>query len=134
MNAKRFNEIIILVCLLGMGICAILLDSCALPPQVDPVCRHEALYAAVSWGDLRNEPVRIAIGPTNKRINGTDEFWWHAQAQAKVNGKWEWLEMNCSNVVVGSRDDFMVKKYMSAMEFSVWLIRGNPNLFKGGLR
>lgn len=109
--------------------------ACVHTQTVEPVCRHHALYAAVSWGDLRDEPVKVALGPTSRKIPGSDEVFWHAQAQARVDGKWEWLEVGYDNTVyVGDRDNFQPTKYMSALEFSMWLIRGNPNLFKGGLK
>lgn len=46
-----------------------------------PVCRHNAVYAAVVAGDFY--PVRIARGPAY------DYGEWHAQAQALIKGKWQ---------------------------------------------
>lgn len=127
MDDRQFNSFIILFCTLGMGICLILM-SCFTTPDVQPVCRHEALFAALAWGDLRDDKVRIAIGKTGRTIRDSGKPEWHAQAQAFVNGKWEWLDVNCTVVSIGEKDRFAPSRYMTAAEFAMWLINGNPNL------
>jgi len=86
------------------------LQACA--TAVEPVCRHKALYQAISFHELTGAPVRIAVGTSDE---GT-----HAQAQARVNGKWEWLEQGPFGVSTGYMDmlpGFTPKRYDSVEEF-----------------
>jgi len=97
-----------------LGIIAILssvwLQACA--TAVQPSCRHMALYQAITFHDLTGAPVRIAIGPSDEGL--------HAQAQAKVNSKWEWLEQGRFGVGTGHRDmvpGFEPNRYSSVEDF-----------------
>ena len=86
------------------------LQACA--TAVEPVCRHKAVYQAISFHDLTGHPVRIAVGPSDI---GT-----HAQAQAQVDGKWEWLEQGEFGVGTGYKDTvpgFEPNRYESLEEF-----------------
>jgi len=87
------------------------LQACA--TTVEPVCRHKAVYQAISLHDLTGNPVRIAVGPSDI---GT-----HAQAQAKVDGKWVWLEQGDEfGVSTGYKDTvpgFEPNQYDSVEEF-----------------
>ncbi len=79
---------------------------------VDTLCRHRALYQAISFHDLTDAPVRIAVGPSDEGV--------HAQAQARVNGKWEWLEQGDFGVSTGYMDmvpGFTPKQYDSVEKF-----------------
>ena len=77
------------------------------------LCGHEALYCA-----------RIA------RYNGFDQHIWtgkrngaeHAQAQAEIDGLWEWLVMDGEEVIIGERDkDFMPdKKHRTENFWFLW--------------
>ncbi|MDY6857233.1 MAG: hypothetical protein SWO11_21530 [Thermodesulfobacteriota bacterium] len=78
---------------------------------MDHLCGHEAIYCA-----------RVA------RHNGYDQRVWlgsvkgekdnHAQAQAKINGVWEWLEMYGKDVIVGEMDrDFKPTREYSLENF-----------------
>lgn len=120
---------IFVTALLPIYLIGILL-ACAHSKSIEPVCRHHALYAAVAWGDLTGDDVKIAIGKTGLiRDKLTGDVWWHAQAMAKVNGTWEFLEVDNYNIVhVGEKDRFMPDRYMSAFEFMVWLSRDIPSL------
>lgn len=97
-----------------LGMLAILslvwLQACA--TAVEPRCRHMALYQAITFHDLTGAPVRIAIGPSNEGL--------HAQAQAKVNSKWEWLEQGRFGVSTGHKDivpGFEPNRYVSVEDF-----------------
>lgn len=89
---------------------AVWLQACA--TAVDPSCRHMALYQAITFHDLTGAPVRIAIGPSDEGL--------HAQAQAKVNSKWEWLEQGRFGVSTGHKDmvpGFEPNRYSSVEDF-----------------
>ncbi|MBW1744361.1 MAG: hypothetical protein JRJ47_13180 [Deltaproteobacteria bacterium] len=86
------------------------LQACA--TAVEPSCRHMALYQAITFRDLTGAPVRIAIGPSDKGL--------HAQAQAKVNSEWEWLEQGKFGVGTGYKDmvpGFEPDRYSSVEDF-----------------
>lgn len=111
---------------------AVWLQACA--TAVEPRCRHMALYQAITFHDLTGAPVRIAIGPSNEGL--------HAQAQAKVNSKWEWLEQGRFGVSTGQKDmvpGFEPNRYASVEDFLKYFgysvtrstkvaRRGNPEL------
>jgi hypothetical protein len=86
------------------------LQACA--TTVEPVCRHKAVYQAISFHDITGDPVRIAVGPSDIGA--------HAQAQALVDGKWEWLEQGEFGVGPGYKDTvpgFEPNRYDSVEEF-----------------
>jgi hypothetical protein len=102
---KRFILLSIIVVLSGVW-----LQACA--TAVQPSCRHMALYQAITFRDLTGAPVRIAIGPSDEGL--------HAQAQAKVDGEWEWLEQGRFGVGTGHRDmvpGFEPNRYSSVEDF-----------------
>jgi hypothetical protein len=71
-----------------------------------------ALYQAITFHDLTGAPVRIAIGPSDTGL--------HAQAQAKVDNKWEWLEQGGFGVGTGHKDmvpGFEPNRYSSVEDF-----------------
>lgn len=78
----------------GLMLLTVWLQACA--TAVKPVCSHKAVYQAISFQDLTNYPVRIAIGPSNEGD--------HAQAQALIDGKWQWLEGDDFSVSTGYMD------------------------------
>ena len=63
---------------------------------IDGVCRHQAIFAAIVFGDFY--PVRVAVGPGRNA--------WHAQAEAYIQGEWRWLMKSGNAVQVGKRDVF----------------------------
>lgn len=65
-------------------------------------CRHEALIAAVIYEEAGYE-TRIPYGPMD-----IDHDIYHVQAQAKINGQWEWLSTRTIVVYVDDQDDFKV--------------------------
>ena len=73
-----------------------------------PVCRHYALYNASVVGE--KYPVRIAMGWKNGN--------YHAQAQALINGEWEFIKDMVFGIAISTADpDFMVTEYLSLHEF-----------------
>jgi len=60
------------------------------PKRVDLYCVPQSIGNAWAFGALRKVPVRIAIYRIKK---GTD----HAQAEAKIKGKWTPLTLNWDN-------------------------------------
>ena len=88
-----------------ISIIIILFFLSACTPCFEPVCRHKAVLAAITAGEYF--PVRIASGPnyTGGR---------HAQAEAKINGIWEWLSIGSNNLVyVSGQDNFNPDEYSS---------------------
>jgi len=84
-----------------------------------PVCRHNAVLSALVFGE--KYLVRIAHGPAfdvfGKRIPDMN----HAQAQAFVINKWEWLEFRVGVVVVGNKDWwFKPNSYATVEEAMRW--------------
>ncbi len=83
-----------------------LLIGCA--TSVQPVCRHDAIYQAMTFSDLTGCPVRIAIGYST-RSNKV-----HAQAQALLDGEWIWLRQTAPvSVEAGSQESFEPKTYVT---------------------
>lgn len=62
--------------------------------SIKGICRHSATYAAVVYGE--RYPVRIC--------GGTRYGYAHSQAQAEIDGEWEWLQVSFPTVYVGSKD------------------------------
>ena len=86
------------------------LQACA--TTVEPACSHKAVYQAISFHDLTGHPVRIAVGRSNKGD--------HAQAQARIDGTWEWLEGDDLSVSTGYKDKvwgWKPQRYVSVEEF-----------------
>ena len=82
---------IITLCITGSLLCLyLLLSGCTAKYVATPVCRHQAVYAAVTFGDIKQVPTRIAVGPT------------HAQAQAYVDNEWQWLAFDSKGNVITS--------------------------------
>ena len=95
---QRTSGISLVIILLLFGGCALAFHA---------RCLDNAILQAQTFKDNGYE-VRIAYGKTP---NGTA----HVQAQAKINGKWEWL-VNDSLIIVGRKDNFIVKKTLSLQE------------------
>jgi hypothetical protein len=62
-------------------------------------CRHTAVAAALTASE--KFPVRIAYGFTKR--GGA-----HVQAQAYIDGRWQWLRVLGSDVFVGESENFLV--------------------------
>ena len=84
------------------------LSGCATTYNAQPVCRHTAVFAALAYGE--QFPVRIARGP-----HRPGEY--HAQAQAKIDGEWRWLNTSRCWILPGGRDDFEPETYFSLEEY-----------------
>lgn len=63
-------------------------------PSTKGVCRHRAVYCGLVMGEQYQ--TRIITGPTTLGR--------HAQAQACINGNWEWLEMDGYVVKIGNQE------------------------------
>jgi hypothetical protein len=81
--------------------------SCA---EWQPVCRHDAVYAAIVVGEQHS--VRFVHG--NYRTQK------HVRAQAKINGKWVWIEPGSGAIRIGKDDPwfcptkiYSYKQYMT---------------------
>ena len=83
----------------------LLLGGCALAFYAR--CLDTAIYQAQTFEDKGYE-VRIAYG---RVPNGKP----HVQAQAKINGEWEWLQNN-TLIMVGRKDNFIVEENLSLKE------------------
>jgi len=68
---------------------------CACAPTMSAKCRHKAIFCASIMRE--SYPVRIVTGLNPQGIR-------HAQAQAQVNKKWEWLVMRGDEVYVGKQE------------------------------
>lgn len=81
-----------------------------------PLCGHIAIYCArIMRG--HGYPVKIMTGA----IAGGRE---HAQAMAKVNDKWEWLEMAGKNIICGKKDKDFICTMSHDLE-NFWILWGN---------
>lgn len=65
--------------------------------QWSPNCGSYSIYQAHVM-TIRGYDTRIAITPTEK------PGIYHAQAQALINGKWEWLKSDYAPVIVGEKE------------------------------
>ncbi len=68
---------------------------CACSPTFKTQCRHKAIFCASVMRE--SCPVRIVTGLNPQGIR-------HAQAQAQVDKKWEWLVMRGNEVYIGKQD------------------------------
>ena len=59
------------------------------------VCRHNAIYCGLVMGECYQTRIVTGITVTGNR---------HAQAQAHIDGKWEWLKMGGYTVKVGKQE------------------------------
>ena len=69
-----------------------------------PKCRHQALYAAIVAAE-NGHPVRIWSGPTGR---GTS----HAQAQASIADRWEWLDVGQFGEIYTTEQDNFIPTYL----------------------
>ncbi|MCP4345342.1 MAG: hypothetical protein GY795_07430 [Desulfobacterales bacterium] len=103
------NELSVkLLCLALLS--TLLFVSCA--PTHAPLCKHNAIYQAVTFGDQSGYPVRIAVGQSKLDRNKR-----HAQAQAYIDGKWKFLRIYDSSVGVGKKDYFEPMAYYNIDDF-----------------
>ena len=84
--------------------------------NVDPVCRHKALYAAVTLGE--RHPVRIVIGETNLDVMN------HAQTQVFIENEWKWVSVVGDSVFVSKMDQFYPRRELSPDEFYNEIFKG----------
>ena len=75
------------------------------------VCRHEALTAAI---------VEAENGYQVRIVSGTTNFGRHAQAQAFIDGEWQWLGIGpFGNVKVCDQDNFDPHDYWAVNDYYV---------------
>ena len=88
-----------------------LLVSCA-SVDVKPRCWQNAYYQAVVVETELGLPTRIVVGRNLSTEGG------HAQAQAFLNGKWQWLsQSNRPTIVVENRKDRAWSKIKKSAQF-----------------
>jgi hypothetical protein len=71
-------------------------------------CVSDSIYGAERWGLKHDVPVRVAISKVSK-----DPDVDHAQAQALIGGKWEWLTVQDGRVSI-YKQHFPVEPYRYA--------------------
>jgi hypothetical protein len=85
------------------------LSGCATGPSWKGMCWAKSVYCAtvVQNETRRDVPVRIAVRNVRPGVD-------HAQAQAYINGRWEWLQMDGEFVYVGGQEwaQFAPYKYV----------------------
>lgn len=64
------------------------------------VCRHQAVYAALVYGE--HYQTKIDFGPTQR-----DPYIWHAQAKAFINGEWVYLTVSNGHIWRSKQDKFI---------------------------
>jgi len=107
---------------------SILLSGCGLSIKArrnwDPLCRHDAVYAAMtSVEDAANSgDVLIAVGPTNRKYTHgpyKGQTITHAQATRKdvKTGRWMWLKVSDGLIVEAEQDKFKPEKYYTIENF-----------------
>lgn len=105
----RFVNKIILILLL------MLLVGCS-GRYFTPVCRHEAVMAALTVGE--RYPVRLMWGNTDLGIDKAGQmFNAHVQTQAFINGQWQWLQVIGGRVQTGGQDNFKPSDSFTVREF-----------------
>ena len=77
--------------------------------SIKGICRHSATYAAIVYGE--RHPVRICGGQIGDYA--------HTQAQALIDGGWEWLQVSFPTVYVGGKDSGFEPNII--IEMSDWL-------------
>lgn len=114
--ARRCAEIAITCGVIAAVLGLLIVMGCA-PKHVRPVCRHKAVFCAMTWSDLEYVPVRIAVGPST-----IPEGRSHAQAQARVGGEWRWLVVYDDVIALGDRDWwFEPERYCTVAEAMTWI-------------
>ncbi len=89
----------------------LLLVSCA-TVNVKPRCWQNAYYQAVVVETELGLPTRIVIGRNRATEGG------HAQAQAFLNGRWQWLsQSNRPTIVIENRKDRAWSKINKPAQF-----------------
>lgn len=94
--------------IITIGVLLLLLSGCM---SIHPVCRHRAIYCAVTAAEQM--PVRIAVGVTTK--SGMR----HAQAQGFIDGRWRYLGVSITDIVIIRlpESEFTVDEYVTAEEY-----------------
>ena len=90
----RFLKVNLSKCIIAIVfLLSTLLFSCT-GADVKPKCWHNAYYQAVVVESELGFPTRIVVGRNRITEGG------HAQAQAYVNGRWQWLSLSHRPVIV----------------------------------
>lgn len=103
-SVKRLNVFIVGAVAL---ICLIILLSCAaFGPivSVQPMCVERSVYAALAFRMQTGAEVRVVISNVSPGLD-------HAQAQAKLNDRWLWLNQSGDEVYVGGVDFKKARPY-----------------------
>lgn len=96
----------------------IILPSCSssTKQQITPICRHYALFAAITWENVHNEKVVIAVGP--------GKVLWHAQAVIDENLLTKWLVWEQDHFEIGRQEKFFPINIYTPTEFFILLNQG----------
>ena len=86
----------------AIAIIAALHIGCA--TEMQGVCRHDALYNASVY--IEKYPVRVALGPPG-----------HGQAQAFIDGEWQWLRRDGNTAYTSHMDDFHPENYYTLDQY-----------------
>lgn len=102
---------------IGLVFILVAFVGCARPVLFDPLgnCRNRAAYCALEAAE-KYETV-IATGPT-KAFPTTIS---HAQAKAKIDGKWQWLTMMGEYCYVSDQDQFIPLNEWKIVDYIKWL-------------
>ena len=104
---KLLREWNIVTFMLSMWLLLLVLSSCSQDSTEawKPVCRHDAVYAALTVGE--EYPTRIVVG-----VNSSSGIR-HAQAQAFIRDQWRWLAVSNGYIVIeeSMRPDFVPDGY-----------------------
>ncbi len=95
----------------------VLFVSCAVAPK--PICRHWAMFAAITYHDLTGAQVRIGGGVSGPRADVG-----HAQAEALIEGKWVPVDYFYGKIRIVEKDDYHVFRYYTIEEFKEIAFKG----------
>lgn len=94
-----------------IGFSLLIFSSCTSQQAFTPVCRHKAVYSAVTARE--HISVRIARGRLNEKP--------HAQAQGYVKGEWQYMEPSQNWIVFVDLQDFEIDRYDSISQYLEYL-------------
>lgn len=76
-----------------------------------PICRHNSVFAAISWGDITKSHVGIAVGFTDDKDR-------HAQAfTVSSENKIIWLDVHDGKIIQCQKHNFYPYVFMTVSDF-----------------
>ena len=79
-----------------------------------PVCRHFAVFHAITYSDLHQVRVRIGVGYT---ATGVERGIAHSQAEAFIDGTWKPIGYVFGSIIPVPKDPYFVFQYYTVEEF-----------------